>query len=84
MQYIRIKDDKLDQCPLRIFSERTKCSLGEAGKLRMQKTANIVLPNSLERENESTCKRLHLNRPEILQGNPGGQIPQTREYRVFS
>lgn len=37
----------------------------------MQKIANIDLPNSLDSKNESTCKRLHLNQPEILQGNPG-------------
>lgn len=48
----------------------------------MQKTANIVLPNSLESENESTCKR-NLNQPEILRGNPGGQIPKQGSIEHF-
>lgn len=68
---MRLKDDKLNECSSRTFSERSNCSLEEAGKLKIYKNANIVLPKSLGNKNESTCKRLHLNQPEILQGNPG-------------
>lgn len=53
-------------------------------------TTSRVSLNSLETENESTSKRLHLNQPKVLWGNPVGQIPKQGRcpngslYRVFS